>query len=127
MKSMASGELALQLALFRRRGPWPGAGRPPGPNPRVRHESRPDSRGRFPGHVTLKVRRGLRTLRDVRIVRALEATLAAGPWFEGWREGVVALMRSPAPVARARTWLLRVGWRRHGLLDPSEVPGPRAP
>jgi hypothetical protein len=26
-------------------------------------------------------------------------------------------------VARPRTWLLRVGWRRHGLVDPSEVPG----
>jgi REP element-mobilizing transposase RayT len=195
----------------------------------VRHGSRPNFPGRFPAHVTLKVRRGLRTLRDVRIVRALEATLAeacergdfrvaqysiqadhlhflveaddrtalgrgmksiaarvaravnrvlgrrgrvlrdryhlrvletprevrraliyvinnarkhlgaraprvgrvdpasSGPWFHGWREGIVALARSPAPVARARTWLLRVGWQRHGLLDPSEVPGPRAP
>jgi hypothetical protein len=52
---------------------------------------------------------------------------SSGRWFSGWREGVVALARSPAPVARARTWLLRVGWQRHGLLDPSEVPGPRAP
>jgi len=34
---------------------------------------------------------------------------------------VVSLER-PA-VARARTWLLRVGWRRHGLLDPTDVPG----
>jgi REP element-mobilizing transposase RayT len=194
----------------------------------VQHRSRPDFRGRFPAHVTLKVRRGLRTLRDVRIVRALEATLAvacergdfrlthytiqadhlhflveandrtalgrgmksisarvaravnrvlgrrgrvlrdryhlrvletpsevrralayvllnarkhlgaraprvgridpasSGRWFTGWREGIVALARSPAPVARARTWLLRVGWQRHGLLDPSELPGLRA-
>jgi hypothetical protein len=51
---------------------------------------------------------------------------SSGPWFDGWRDGVVALARSPAPVARAATWLLRVGWRRHGLLDPSEVPGVRA-
>jgi REP element-mobilizing transposase RayT len=48
---------------------------------------------------------------------------SSGAWFSGWREGVVALARSPAPVAEAMTWLLRVGWRRHGLLDPSEVPG----
>ena len=27
------------------------------------------------------------------------------------------------PVARARTWLLTAGWRRHGLLDPADVPG----
>jgi hypothetical protein len=26
-------------------------------------------------------------------------------------------------VARPRTWLLRVGWRRHGLVDPAELPG----
>jgi REP element-mobilizing transposase RayT len=194
----------------------------------VRHRSRADFRGRFPGHVTLKVREGLRSLRDGRIVRALQATLreacdqgdfrvvefsiqgdhlhllveaadrkalgcgmksigarvaravnrvfgrsgpvlrdryhlhvlrtplevkralsyvlnnarkhlgaraprlgrvdpaSSGPWFEGWHEGIVALARSPAPVARAATWLLRVGWRRHGLLDSSEVPGLRA-
>jgi REP element-mobilizing transposase RayT len=194
----------------------------------VRHRSRSDFRGRFPGHVTLKVREGLRSLRDGRIVRALQATLreaceqghfrvvefsiqgdhlhmlveaadrkalgrgmksitarvaravnrvlgrsgpvlrdryhlrvlktplevqralnyvlnnarkhlgaraprvgridsaSSGPWFQGWREGIVAIARSPAPVARAATWLLRVGWQRHGLLDPSEIPGLRA-
>ena len=193
----------------------------------MRHRSRRDFRGRFPGHVTLKVIPGLRSLRDVRILRALEATLrqacergsfrvveysvqgdhlhmiveaadraslgrgmksiaarvaravnrvlrrsgkvlrdryhlrvlktplevrralsyvlnnarkhlgaraprmgrvdpaSSGPWFLGWRQGVEALTRSPAPVARAVTWLLRVGWRRHGLLDPSELPGLR--
>jgi hypothetical protein len=26
-------------------------------------------------------------------------------------------------VAKPRTWLLAVGWRRHGLIDPAEVPG----
>jgi putative transposase len=36
--------------------------------------------------------------------------------FDGWTVGV-------APFARARTWLLRCGWRRHGLLDPRERPG----
>jgi hypothetical protein len=25
------------------------------------------------------------------------------------------------PVAAAQTWLLRVGWRRHGLISPSEI------
>jgi hypothetical protein len=63
-----------QLPLFRRRG-IPGVGRRPGANPRVRHRSRADFRGRFPGHVTLKVREGLRSLRDGRIVRALQGTL----------------------------------------------------
>lgn len=51
-------------------------------------------------------------------------------WFEGWTRKApetdnaepAALPARPA-VARARTWLLSVGWRRHGLLDPADVPG----
>ena len=52
-------------------------------------------------------------------------------WFDGWkqegrapatREGPVNALERPA-VARPRTWLLAVGWRRWGLLDPAEVPG----
>jgi REP element-mobilizing transposase RayT len=195
----------------------------------VRHLRREALTGREPCHVTLKVRAGLRTLRDVRVVRALEATFRAacnrgsfrvahssiqrdhvhllveadsrealgrgmkaigtrvaravngvfrhsgpvlrdryhlrvlrtplevrralayvlnnarkhlgaraprlgrvdpassGAWSSGWRAGALALARGPvaAPVAEAATWLLGVGWRRHGLLDPSEVPGLR--
>jgi hypothetical protein len=51
-------------------------------------------------------------------------------WFDGWKRkvpettdhGRTAPNIRP-PVAHARTWLLRVGWRRHGLLDPTDVPG----
>ena len=52
-------------------------------------------------------------------------------WFDGWkREKLEEVIREsteddrerPA-VARARTWLLAVGWRRWGLLDPADVPG----
>jgi hypothetical protein len=49
---------------------------------------------------------------------------SSGRWFTGWSS------RAPAPggresaeVASARTWLARVGWKRHGLVDPAEVPG----
>ena len=51
-------------------------------------------------------------------------------WFDGWKRGVfveidgaAAAARARPAVARARTWLLTVGWRRHGLLDPADVPG----
>ncbi|HEY2386612.1 MAG TPA: hypothetical protein VGK30_06595 [Candidatus Binatia bacterium] len=51
-------------------------------------------------------------------------------WFSGWKRaagGKGAERDEPVlsrpPVARARTWLLTVGWRRHGLLDPADVPG----
>lgn len=46
---------------------------------------------------------------------------SSGRWFDGWSRGKV--VRKGAPVARPRTWLLRTGWRRHGLLDPADVPG----
>ena len=51
---------------------------------------------------------------------------SSGHWFDGWRRRPAenlpqARLRSP-PVARARSWLLRVGWRRHGLIDPLEAP-----
>jgi REP element-mobilizing transposase RayT len=52
---------------------------------------------------------------------------SSGPWFDGWRrrpsvQPMQARLRNP-PVTRARSWLLRAGWRRHGLIDPMEVPG----
>jgi putative transposase len=53
---------------------------------------------------------------------------SSGRWFEGWRR--VPGSREPPPeppgppeVAAPRTWLLSLGWRRHGLIDPAEVPG----
>jgi REP element-mobilizing transposase RayT len=55
-------------------------------------------------------------------------------WFDGWKPAWKARFgppdeptgSAPREVAAPHTWLLRVGWRRHGLVDPSEVPGARA-
>ncbi len=52
---------------------------------------------------------------------------SSGRWFDGWRRGAgmepgPAEVRPP-PVARPHSWLLRVGWRRLGLIDPADVPG----
>ena len=50
-------------------------------------------------------------------------------WFDGWKPKTPVTERDlstrpvASPVARARTWLLTVGWRRHGLIDPGDVPG----
>jgi REP element-mobilizing transposase RayT len=206
-----------------------GAGRKRGANPRDSHRTRPTLSARFPCHVTLKVRRGLPSLRTVRLVRELERSLAAacergrfrvahysiqhdhvhliveaagkhalacgmksiaarvaraanrifqrrgpvladryhrhtlrtprevrsaiayvllnarrhlvkiqrrapparvdpassGRWFAGWiRRIQPASSTDPPPISAPRTWLLALGWRRHGLIDPSEVPGP---
>jgi len=48
---------------------------------------------------------------------------SSGRWFDGWCHSRAAEPPGPAPVAKARTWLLAVGWCRHGLIDPAEVPG----
>jgi REP element-mobilizing transposase RayT len=51
-------------------------------------------------------------------------------WFDGWRRKVAARgyrATSGREVASARTWLLRFGWRRHGLIDPDEAPGTPVP
>jgi REP element-mobilizing transposase RayT len=53
---------------------------------------------------------------------ALVDPASSGPWFRGWRAGVpLPDTTGPPPVARARTWLAREGWRRLGLLDPAEI------
>ena len=67
---------------------------------------------------------------NVRIARDWVDELSSGRWFDGWRDRTAdpphtQTVESKAPaVATARTWLLRVGWRRHGLIAVDEVPGP---
>jgi putative transposase len=41
--------------------------------------------------------------------------------FDGWSRAPPTAEHDPI-VARARTWLVRIGWRRHGLLRPGERP-----
>jgi len=242
-----SSQLSLSLAAPRGwGGRRPGAGRKPGEHPGLPHTSRKSFRQPLPAHVTVRLRRGLPSLRTVRIVREIECSFrrgcarpgfrlvhyslqgnhahlivearnadllgrgmmgigarlaravnrvakrrgrvfdgryhsrllrtpkevraalryvllnarhhvasasrqatatraelagarldpaSSGRWFEGWKRdrtassaGAEAIPSSVPPsvrppVARARTWLLRVGWRRHGLLDPADVPG----
>jgi hypothetical protein len=58
-----------------------------------------------------------------RPVQAID-TFTSAPWFDGFREhvrvrGLEAIVR---PVTDARTCLLAIGWRRHGLLSVDELP-----
>jgi putative transposase len=79
--------------------------------------------------------RALKTPREVRNVLAYVFSNARkhGVWlrelldpcssaaaFDGWRERPLAqdaARREPHWLARARTWLLTLGWKRHGLLS----------
>ena len=60
---------------------------------------------------------------------------SSAPWFDGWKdvmkpaqtrarnEIAVAMSAVPANLdSRPRTWLLRSGWRRRGLIGPADVP-----
>jgi REP element-mobilizing transposase RayT len=49
---------------------------------------------------------------------------SSAAWFDGWAWRPAVNKTGPPPVAEPQTWLRRTGWRRHGLLDPSEAPGP---
>ena len=51
--------------------------------------------------------------------RAPVDLFSSAPWFDGFRQPIRfrGLEAVVCPIADARTWLLRVGWRRHGLLD----------
>jgi putative transposase len=51
---------------------------------------------------------------------------SSAPHFQGWRGRTWSSKQlAGEPVtAEPTTWLLRVGWRRQGPLDPNAVPGP---
>ena len=46
---------------------------------------------------------------------------SSGPAFDGWRDRFVTKL-TLAPVCAARSWLLRVGWRKRGRIGLSELP-----
>jgi len=75
-------------------------------------------------YVLLNAQRHSQRSRSARTA-TLDPT-SSGRWFDGWKRGStssdVAPDEQPA-VARARTWLLSIGWRRYGLLDPVYASG----
>ena len=57
---------------------------------------------------------------------------SSGAAFDGWRDAhpsdrlsIELVERIAETRAPPQLWLLRVGWRRAGLIDPAEMPGPR--
>jgi REP element-mobilizing transposase RayT len=55
-------------------------------------------------------------------VRTPIDVFSSAPWFDGFRQKILVrgLEAIERPVAAARTRLLRIGWRRHGLLSVDE-------
>jgi REP element-mobilizing transposase RayT len=81
-------------------------------------------------YVLLNARRHLAKRRHSMRATAVPLDPASSArWFDGWRPEVTRRLPEPATpceVARPRTWLLRIGWRRHGLVSPAEGPAPGA-
>ena len=61
--------------------------------------------------------------REVAVPAAID-TFTSAPWFDGFRETVTGrgIEAMPRPVTDANTWMLTIGWRRHGLLSVHEMP-----
>ena len=74
-------------------------------------------------YVLQNGRKHAREGREVVVSQALD-TFTSAPWFDGFRESftVRSLEVIVRPVTDARTWMLTIGWRRHGLLSVHEIP-----
>src|SRR5262245_44092717 len=76
---MRGTQLSLLTDAVRRTrgGARPSAGRKPGPRPRARHRTRPEHDFRHPVHVTLRVSRGLPSLRSELLAKVMENSVQA--------------------------------------------------
>lgn len=63
-------------------------------------------------------------VRDGQWTLMQEDSCSSAGWFDGWRTRAIpcCVPTGPPPVSKPKTWLLTVGWRRHGLLVPAYVP-----
>ncbi len=61
--------------------------------------------------------------REVAVPQVID-TFTSAPWFDGFRETVTVrgIEAMPRPVTDAHTWMLTIGWRRHGLLSVHDLP-----
>ena len=78
-------------------------------------------------YVLLNARKHFRQRRR-RVPPVVLDGASSGLWFDGWKgrappPGWYADAGRECEVASPRSWLLSKGWRRIGLIDPSEVPG----
>ncbi len=82
-------------------------------------------------HTPREVRNALRYVlanahkHGVQLARGLDP-FSSGEDFDGWEGSCRKICADSASslFGRARTWLLRVGWRRHGFLGWDECPAP---
>ena len=96
-------------------------GRVMGDRYHARSLSSPREVRRAIAYVLLQTRRHA-AKRRVGVTTTLDPCSSA-PCFDGWTRGKPREGPWTGTVVEPRTWLLAAGWRRHGLIDPAEVPG----
>jgi REP element-mobilizing transposase RayT len=117
MKSIAARLARAVNRVFQRRGPAL-LGRY-----HVRALRTPSDVKRALAYVLLNARKHWKQSRGAAPPAQLDEA-SSGRWFDGWKHWPRAPGDpGPCEVAAGRTWLLTRGWRRHGLVDPGEVPG----
>ena len=91
---------------------------------RVFRRSGPVLDSRYQHRLLRTPREVRRTLAFVVGARRRREAVTSARWFDGWKEGAGSeeAADDAREVAAPHTWLLRLGWRRHGLVDPAEVP-----
>jgi REP element-mobilizing transposase RayT len=54
----------------------------------------------------------------------IDAEYSSAAWFRGWKSRPARAFSDefPSIAAQPASWLLRVGWRIHGLIDMNEIP-----
>jgi len=72
---------------------------------------------RTPREVHHAVRYVLNNAYKHGVLRSALDPMSSGPMFDGWFGLATAPSERDATVSLPRTWLLRIGWRRHGLLQ----------
>jgi hypothetical protein len=81
-------------------------------------------------YVLLNARRHATKTFTTSTTRSRLDPASSSRWFDGWKPGSTdtrdhtrtSAASEPRAVAPPRFWLVTVGWRRHGLLDPGDVP-----
>jgi REP element-mobilizing transposase RayT len=115
MKSIAARVARAANRVFARRGPVLAD------RYHVHILRTPSEVRRALAYVLLNVRRH-RAKRGPVPAHAPVDPASSGRWFTGWIRRIHPAFQPPT-VSPPRTWLLALGWRRHGLIDPAETPG----
>lgn len=134
-RALSRGMQALSIRMAR------------GLNRMMKRRRRPVFADRFhsqPIRTALQARRAMRYVlnnrrRHMRQFTKLASPRYVDPFSSAWTSGAFrealdpsynpgmalgAEFARPPPIARARSWLLSTGWKRGGLLELAETPGP---